>query len=72
MSDQSLTSLRWRKGSRSNGNGGGNCVEVADLPGGGAAVRDSKDPGGPTLRFDSGEWDAFLESVKDGDFDSAA
>lgn len=64
------STLNWRKGTRSNGSGGSNCVEVADLPAGGAAVRDSKNPGGTVLRFTSGEWLAFLESVKDGEFDT--
>jgi len=44
-------------------------VEVADLPDGGAAVRDSKDPDGPKLVFTRAEWVAFLGGVKDGEFD---
>ena len=67
-----IGNLGWRKGSRSNGNGGNNCVEVADLPDGGTAVRDSKNPTGPTLEFTRGEWTAFLESAKAGEFDSVA
>lgn len=55
--------VAWRKGGRSNGNGG-NCVEVTDLPDGGFAVRDSKDPEGPILFFTPGEKDAFIEGVK--------
>lgn len=58
----------WRKSTRSNG-GGGNCVEVAMLPDGGWAVRDSKDPDGPILFFTPGETDAFVAGVKDGEFD---
>lgn len=34
-----------------------------------AHVRDSKDPGGPVLKYNKGEWTAFLEGVKDGEFD---
>lgn len=60
--------LRWRKSSYS-GNQGGNCVEVAELPDGGTAVRDSKNPDGPTLHFTPSEWDAFTAGVKDGEFD---
>jgi hypothetical protein len=53
MSD--LAGVVWRKSSYSNENGGA-CVEVADLPDGGRAVRDSKDHGrGPILRFIAGE-----------------
>ncbi len=32
----------------------------------GAAVRDSKDSGGPVLRFSAEAWQAFLSAVKDG------
>ncbi|WP_131738567.1 DUF397 domain-containing protein [Actinomadura roseirufa] len=42
-----LTDISWRKASGS-GENGGDCVELADLPEG-VAVRDSKDPDGPTL-----------------------
>jgi hypothetical protein len=56
--------LRWRKSSYSSNQG--ECVEVAPLPNG-TAVRDSKDPDGPILRFSAGEWRTFLDGVKDGD-----
>jgi hypothetical protein len=63
------TGLAWRKSSYSNG-GGGECVEVADLPNGGRAVRDTKDHGnGPILRYTAAEWRAFVLGVKDGEFD---
>ena len=57
-----LSQLAWRKGSRSNG-GGGNCVEVADLPGGGLAIRDSKNPGQAPLLFTRAERAAFKAGV---------
>jgi len=57
----------WRKSSYSSGNGG-NCVEVADLPGGGFAMRDSKNPQGPALKFTRAEWEAFLAGVRAGEF----
>jgi hypothetical protein len=44
-------------------------VEVADLPDGGVAVRDSKDADGPKLVFTRAEWQAFIGGVKDGEFD---
>ncbi|OLT14111.1 DUF397 domain-containing protein [Pseudonocardia sp. CNS-139] len=60
--------LNWRKSSYSDG-GGGQCVEVADLPGG-RLVRDTKDAGrGPILRFTDAEWGAFVSAVKDGEFE---
>jgi hypothetical protein len=58
----------WKKGSRSNGTGGSNCVEVAFLDER-IAVRDSKDRMGPALMFTSAEWTAFVDSAKDGEFD---
>lgn len=69
MSDQNGASLSWRKASASNTNG--NCVEVAAMSGGGVAVRDSKDPGGPILRFTAAEWAAFAEGMAAGEFDMA-
>ncbi len=59
-------SVRWRKSPFSNT---GNCVEVADLPDGGAYMRHSQDSDGPVLTFNAGEWAAFLEGVKSGFFD---
>jgi hypothetical protein len=61
------SNLTWRKASRSSAEGS-NCVEVADLPGGGRAVRDSKNPGGPVLRFTATEWSAFLHGARNGEF----
>jgi len=60
--------LRWRKASASGQ--GANCVEVAPLADS-AAVRDSKDPGGPVLRFSANAWRAFIAGVRDGEFDLA-
>jgi hypothetical protein len=57
----------WRKSSYSGANG--DCVEIADLPAGGRAVRDSKNPDGGFFRFGAGEWAAFVQSVKAGEFD---
>lgn len=68
MSAHHLDDAVWKKSSRSNGNGGNNCVEVAVLDTG-VAVRDSKDRSGPALMFTSAEWTAFVNSAKDGEFD---
>jgi hypothetical protein len=45
------------------------CVEVAHLPGGMVAVRDSKDVTRAPHVFDSHEWEAFVTGVRNGDFD---
>lgn len=45
----------------------GNCVEVARVEL--FAVRDSKDPESPILRFTKDEWAAFTHGVKAGEFD---
>src|SRR5215469_16822789 len=58
----------WVKSSLSLANG--NCVEVAGMPDGGVGVRNSRDTGGPVLRFTPGEWHAFLGGVRNGEFDS--
>jgi hypothetical protein len=58
--------LRWFKSTRSAGNGA--CVEVAIIVTG-VAVRDSKDPDGPVLRFGGEAWRGFVDSVRDGAFD---
>jgi hypothetical protein len=65
---RNLSTAVWRKSSRSNGNGGANCVEVAVLDAE-VAVRDSKDPHGPALVFAAAEWDAFVADAKGGRFD---
>lgn len=58
----------WRKSSYSSDQGG-NCVEVGHLDTGGRAVRDSKNPTGPALRFTATEWVAFTAGVRAGEFD---
>ncbi|WP_431917729.1 DUF397 domain-containing protein [Micromonospora wenchangensis] len=58
-----LTDARWRKSTRSGGNGG-ECVEVAyNLPGI-VAVRDSKDPAGPALTFPPAAWITFVGTIR--------
>jgi len=63
-----LDAAVWKKSSRSNGNGGNNCVEVAILDTA-VAVRDSKNPTGPALIFNPSNWAEFLDSAKGGEFD---
>lgn len=62
-----VAGVTWQKSSRSNDENA--CVEVAALPGGSRAVRDSKHPHGPVLIFTAAEWAAFLSGVHDGEFE---
>jgi hypothetical protein len=57
----------WLKSRHSNAEG--NCVEVAALPGGEIALRNSRDPHGPALVYTPAELAAFLAGAKDGEFD---
>lgn len=66
MRPSDLPCAGWRKSSRSNMGGDGNCVEVAELPGR-VVMRDSKDPGGTGLAVTRDEWQAFLSSVRSGE-----
>jgi hypothetical protein len=59
----------WKKSTRSNGNGGSNCVEIM-ITDNQILVRDTKDNGqGAELSFTPAEWQAFIEGVKDSEFD---
>ncbi|PZF94478.1 DUF397 domain-containing protein [Micromonospora deserti] len=62
-----LAEAPWRTSTRSQTS---NCVEVASLRTGPAAValRDSKDRGGPVLLFDRAGWLGFIAGAKNGQF----
>ncbi len=62
-----LPAARWRKSRVSNPTG--SCIEVAELPGGAVAVRNSRDPSGPALIYTRAAVAAFLIGVKNGEFD---
>jgi hypothetical protein len=68
MPASDLPAVAWRKSTRS-GPQGGNCVEIAHLPDGQVAIRNSRHPAGPALVFTPGEWAAFVGGAKDGEFD---
>jgi hypothetical protein len=62
-----LQGVIWRKSRSSNPSG--NCVELAELPNGGVAVRNSRHPAGPALIYTDAEIAAFIRGAKDGEFD---
>ena len=45
------------------------CVEVAFLPDGGVAMRDTKDRALPPHRYAAAGWAAFLAGIRAGEFD---
>jgi hypothetical protein len=59
--------LDWLKSSLSYAYG--NCVEVASYPSGDVALRNSRFPDGPVLRFTPAEWHAFIGGAHLGEFD---
>ncbi|GAA4909170.1 DUF397 domain-containing protein [Streptomonospora salina] len=63
----SLRSAVWRKSELSNPSG--NCVEVARLPDGAIAMRNSRHPEGPALIYTPAEITAFVHGAKQGEFD---
>jgi len=62
-----LGDVRWLKSWHSNPNG--ECVEMAALPNGEIAMRNSRFPAGPVLLYTQAEITAFLAGAKDGEFD---
>ncbi|MDT0454013.1 DUF397 domain-containing protein [Streptomyces sp. DSM 40473] len=62
-----ILGAEWVKSSGSMG--AGNCVELAKLPNGGVAVRNSRHPEGPALVYTREEVVAFLDGAKAGEFD---
>lgn len=67
MPASDLQGVIWRKSRHSNSQG--TCVELASLPGGAIALRNSRHPDGPALVYTPAEIDAFLRGAKDGEFD---
>jgi hypothetical protein len=60
---------QWRTSSYSGANG--NCVEVAVPAPTRVAVRDSKDPEGPSLDFSAQAWAAFTSAAAQNGFATA-
>jgi Domain of unknown function (DUF397) len=66
MSQHDISHAVWISSRRCNNSA---CVQVAHLPGGMVALRDSKDTSKSAHVFDSDEWASFVAGVKAGDFD---
>jgi hypothetical protein len=64
----SLTEVAW-EASR-HGDLQAACAELAVLPSGSIAMRNSRDPEGPALIYTHAEIEAFIAGVRDGEFDS--
>ncbi|MEV0226042.1 DUF397 domain-containing protein [Streptomyces sp. NPDC050704] len=63
MREFDLTNARWRKSTYSGGDGGEDCVEVADGVPGSVPVRDSKLPHSPVLVVGAVAWTEFIGTV---------
>jgi Domain of unknown function (DUF397) len=70
MTRPDLSGAIWRKSTRSGGTGG-NCVEVALNISEIIAIRDSKDPHGPSLAISPATWEEFKSRIRAGHFDLA-
>ncbi len=68
MTALDLSEAKWRKSSRSGGQS--NCVEIADNLTAAIAVRDSKDPDGPTLAVARSAWGSFVQELRSGSLDA--
>lgn len=66
LNDAERAGLAWLKAQSSGANG--QCIEIASTAGK-IALRDSKDPEGPILVYTPGEFRAFLDGARNGEFD---
>jgi Domain of unknown function (DUF397) len=64
MNPEDLRVSRWRTSTRSGG--GNQCVEVAVLPDGQVAVRDSKSRESGVHLFSAAAWTTFVAAFKHG------
>jgi len=62
MSHNLVSSSRWCEWRKSSKSDAIHCVEVR-LNDNAVLMRDSKDPAGPVLRFDTVAWSAFIAQV---------
>jgi Domain of unknown function (DUF397) len=67
MPASALIGVAWHKSRCSSPQG--ECVELARLATGDVAIRNSRHPGGAALVYTQAELEAFIQGVRDGDFD---
>ncbi|MGH3719929.1 MAG: DUF397 domain-containing protein [Pseudonocardiaceae bacterium] len=70
-----LAQVQWRRSSfcgDTGGSNGGMCVEVAALPDGRIAVRNSNHPDAGAVLFTRAEMHTWIKGVKSGEFDDLA
>lgn len=63
MTTHHMSEATWHKSSYSN-DSGGNCVEVAHLTPARIALRDSKQPQGPTILLSPNAFTALLDHLR--------
>lgn len=64
-----MSELNWIKSSYSWNWQELKCIEIAALPDGQVAFRNSRDPDGPRVAYTRDELAAFLAGAKNGEFD---
>jgi hypothetical protein len=62
-----MIDTEWIKAAASSA--AGQCVEMRRRRDGSIDLRDSKDPDGPVLHYTPGEFEAWLDGAKKGEFD---
>jgi hypothetical protein len=65
-----LKDVQWRRAGGGPEGEGGEGIEMARLPDGQIAVRNSADPDGPALIYTRAEIEALIGGAQDGDFDA--
>ncbi|HEY6424608.1 MAG TPA: DUF397 domain-containing protein [Pseudonocardiaceae bacterium] len=65
--ERDVTGMEWNKSSASD-MWEKECVEVAVFSDGAVAIRDSREPARPDLRFTAAEWAAFTTGVRNSEF----
>lgn len=68
LSDEELSTAKWRTSSWTGSGGDGNCVEVAPFDDGRVAVRHSHHRDGAVIVYNAAEWEAFIKGAQDGEF----